>query len=141
MSPDRVARLFPDHFTVLDDGCWAWTRGKIKSGYGAVVIAGRLWPAHRAFYEIYVGPVPEGLDLDHLCRVRHCVNPAHLEAVTRRVNLLRGDTLAAFNAEKTHCPQGHPYDAQNTKVYKNRRYCRTCQRDRNAARKPVKDVA
>lgn len=116
-----------------ENGCWLWTGCIMATGYGQVNLGGRsagLSVAHRAMYELIVGPVPPGLDLDHLCRVRHCVNPSHLEPVTRRVNLLRGETVTAANAAKTHCPQGHAYDEANTIRYEGKRQCRICGNDR-----------
>lgn len=65
-------------------------------------------------YELYKGAIPEGLQIDHLCRVRRCINPDHLEAVTRHENILRGESVIAKLARKTHCSKGHPFDAQNT---------------------------
>ena len=85
--------------------------------------------AHRFAYETFVGPIPEGLTIDHLCRIRHCVNPEHLEAVTDRVNILRGEGISAQHARATHCPQGHPYDLINTYVAPDGdRDCRDCRR-------------
>lgn len=105
--------------------CWLWTGAKTTNGYGA--FDKRV--AHRWLYERVVGPVPEGLQLDHLCRVRHCVNPAHLEPVTQRENLYRGNTIPALNAAKTHCPTGHPYDEANTyRTPAGYRQCRACAR-------------
>lgn len=114
--------------------CWLWTALKNGSGYGIITINKKVRLAHRFAYELLVGPIPDGLQLDHLCRVRHCVNPAHLEPVTCRENLHRGDTWAARNAAKTHCPQGHPYDEKNTLVSGGLRSCRTCARDRARSR-------
>ena len=128
------------------DGCWLWTGAKTKAGYGNVMWQGRNWVAHRVSYSLLVGPVPEGLDLDHTCHNgdqscagglgcphRCCVNPAHLEPVTRSVNLIRGKTLIAEQVAKTHCPQGHPYDAANTYVTKRgSRQCRICAKASNA---------
>lgn len=86
--------------------------------------------AHRVAYELFVAEIPEGFDLDHLCRNRGCVNPDHLEPVTRRENLLRGETIPARNARITHCPQGHPYDAENTRIRPcGRRRCAACNRE------------
>lgn len=93
--------------------------------------------AHRVAYELVVGPIPDGLQLDHLCKVRKCVNPAHLEAVTCGENIRRGDTgkaAAEVQSSKTHCPQGHPYSGDNLAHYRGRhgrryRACRICRRE------------
>lgn len=87
------------------DGCWIYTGAIQPNGYGYFHLDGRMRYAHRVAYQLLVGPIPTGLDLDHLCRVRACCNPAHLEPVTRRENLLRGDTLTRAHAERRHC--GH----------------------------------
>lgn len=122
--------------TVLDEqtGCWLWTGQIGRRGYGQIGSGsdGRTLLTHRVSYELNVGPIPEGLTLDHLCRVRHCINPAHLEPVTARENILRGETLAAANIAKTHCPQGHPYSPENTYIYKGSRSCRICSRAKSA---------
>lgn len=113
--------------------CWLWTAYVMPTGYGRF---GRQL-AHRFAYEHLVGPIPEGLDLDHLCRVRHCVNPAHLEPVTRAENLRRGikprreknPWCARWQREKTHCPRGHEYTPENVYSPPSRpsaRYCRQC---------------
>jgi hypothetical protein len=96
----------------------------------------RQRPAHRIAYELVVAPVPAELDLDHLCRVRRCVNPAHVEPATRQVNLLRGVGHPAVNAAKTHCPKGHPFDDANTYHWEGHRQCRAC---RFAADKRYRD--
>lgn len=118
------------------DGCWLWMSTIMKNGYGHFRVGAKKVYAHRFSYVLANGPIQTGCDLDHLCRVRHCVNPSHLEAVPRRVNLLRGETLVAANARKTHCPQGHPYTQDNTYTYHGSRQCMTCrtERDRNRAR-------
>lgn len=113
------------------NGCIEWVGGLNWKGYGKVAIGGRTKVAHRVAYELLVGPIPDGLTLDHLCRNRACVNPEHLEPVTNRENILRGTAPSAMNAAKTHCPQGHPYDEANTYVSaKGSRHCRQCHAER-----------
>lgn len=110
-----------------DDGCWLWTATLDSDGYGSLWVQGTMVSTHRFAYELLVGPIPDGLTLDHLCRVRRCVNPDHLEPVTHRENTLRGESFAAANAAKTRCPRGHPYDDENTYVDGDGgRHCRTC---------------
>lgn len=118
------------------DDCWEWAGFVDGGGYGKFRFAGKSVRAHRFIYEKEVGPIPEGLDLDHLCRNRACVNPAHLEAVDRRTNLLRGVGQSAVNARKTHCVHGHPFDGDNIYILPNGwRRCRTCWRESNRARR------
>lgn len=115
------------------ESCWLWTGALYSNGYGhfRVQLHSGLSPlAHRWAYMQLVGLIPEGLELDHLCRVRNCVNPAHLEPVIHRENQRRGEGACAIHARKTHCPQGHPYDETNTSVSGGKRYCRTCKRTR-----------
>ena len=112
-----------------EDACWPW-QGVVHptTGYGHFSVShSHLMPAHRMSYKLAIGEITHGMTIDHLCRIRRCVNPAHLEMVTHRVNLLRGETLAARNAAKTHCPQGHPYNDVNTYRMRNGgRGCRQC---------------
>jgi hypothetical protein len=139
-----LRRMTPPHERVLNrvddvNGCWVF-QGAKSWGYGVLGTGRRgdgtrrMTSAHRVVYEALVGPVPEGLDLDHLCRNRACVNPTHLEPVTRQVNLLRGLTIPAAHAAKTHCPQGHAYDEANTHVYRGMRLCRACDREKHRRR-------
>lgn len=109
-----------------DDECWLWTASLNNRGYSQFLHNRLLRLGHRFSFELLVGPIPDGLQLDHLCRVRHCVNPAHLEIVTPRENCLRGKSIAAENARKTHCPRGHPYSGDNLIIRQNGRSCRIC---------------
>lgn len=112
---------------LITESCWEWQGRLDPRGYGRY--AGRL--AHRISYELLRGPIPSGLELDHLCRVRNCVNPDHLEPVTHRENTLRSTSPSAINATKSACPSGHPYDAENTYISPGGdRHCRACNRDR-----------
>lgn len=108
---------------------WVWTAGKTSDGYGQFRHDREtVKTAHITAYELLVGPVPDGKQLDHRCRVRRCVRPDHLEPVTQRMNIMRGMGLARFNAGVTHCPKGHPYKGRNLYVNPNTgaRNCRTC---------------
>lgn len=118
-----------------ENGCIEWTGGLNGAGYGQFYRGGRNSAnetgkgyAHRYAYEYYVGPIPDGMHLDHLCRNRKCCNPAHLEPVTHRENILRGSAPAARHARKTHCPAGHEYSGDNLYVHpvKGQRICRMC---------------
>lgn len=119
--------------------CWLWTRALDKDGYGRFTYEGRPGRAYRVAYQIFVGPIPDGLQIDHLCQVHACVKavadehgPAHLEPVTQLVNVLRSEiTMAGRNARKTHCLRGHPFDLLNTYWHGERRHCRTCRAERD----------
>lgn len=112
------------------DNCWVWKASVGSHGYGQFVPThGRIVLAHRFAYELLIGTIPEGKQLDHLCRNRTCVNPLHMEPVTQRENLLRGDTIISRCLQKTHCPQGHPLDGDNLDPFFLRRgwrQCKTC---------------
>ena len=113
--------------------CWLWTGSVTSEGYGQLSHYGKNLSVHRLAYELHQGAIPTGLQLDHLCRVRHCANHDHLEAVSRRTNLLRGAGVGAKAARKTHCPQGHPYSGGNLRLEEQpsgylRRRCRACNR-------------
>ncbi len=116
-------------------GCWIWKAAKSIGGYGRFRTGSlanktrRHEYAHRVAYQLCVGPIPGELQLDHLCRVRACVRPDHLEPVSCRENLLRGDTITAACAAKTHCPMGHAYAGANLLVWSDgQRRCRECRR-------------
>lgn len=115
--------------------CWLWRGAADSHGYGRFHLIDYTTGAHRFAYESAVGPIPDGLQLDHLCRVPLCVNPQHLEPVLQIVNVRRGKS-GDWQRSKTHCPQGHPYDAENTYVSKTgSRSCRACARDRYRKKK------
>jgi hypothetical protein len=116
--------------------CWLWTAATNRQGYGQFHAHRQAILAHRWAYIDARGPIPDGLQLDHLCRIPACVNPVHLEAVTPQVNTLRGVSRAAVNAVKTHCIRGHEFDVVNTYVLPNgKRRCRHCARIADHARR------
>ena len=126
-------RSVEDRFwSKVDTGgeCWLWLASLYPGGYGNFWDGTRHVRAHRWAYERLVGPIPEGLQLDHLCRVRVCVNPDHLEPVTNRENIMRGEGLTAKQARQTHCKRGHEFTEANTYLQKRDggrvgRVCRT----------------
>jgi hypothetical protein len=126
LLPPRVLdRIVFDGYS----GCWRWCGYRNEKGYGRAEVKGLPPTVHQITYTLLVGPVPEGLVLDHLCRVRDCSCPRHLEPVTAEENFRRGAT--GWNGDKTHCPAGHPYDEVNTYWIENskgsrRRDCRAC---------------
>lgn len=136
-TPNEWKRLSPQerfemlHIPEPNSGCWLWIGGTATHGYGRIMVKGRRIGAHRYSYELHKGPIPEGLQIDHLCRTRSCVNPDHLEAVTGRTNVLRGNTVVAENARKTHCSRGHLFSGRNLslKIQDGRirqRLCKAC---------------
>ena len=121
------------------DGCWTWKLTLDEDGYGRFRIGSKRWYAHVLSHEMEIGPVPPDFHVDHKCRTRACVNPAHLEAVTVKVNTLRGVGPTAQNARKTHCSRGHEFTEINTIWKDGRRNCRTCRRaSREAEKREVK---
>lgn len=128
--PERIqAKIEPEPMS----GCWLWTASLNDDGYGQVWMAGKMRKAHRVVYTALRGEIPAGLELDHLCRIRSCVNPDHLRPVTTRANIFAPGSLAdaKHKAAKTHCLRGHPLSGDN--IYTLRlplRQCRICARDR-----------
>lgn len=127
---------------LTDNDCWLWTgttQGRDKWQYGKVKYLGKVTGSHRHLYEMLVGPIPEGHQIDHLCRNTLCQNPAHMEAVTQQENIRRGK-VGEYCASKTHCPRNHPYVLTNTyKDSKGARCCKTCRalRGRERSHNPV----
>ena len=107
--------------------CWLWQKSKNDQGYGHIYLEGRLQSAHRVSYVVFVGPLKKNLTIDHKCRVPSCINPDHLEAVSMRENILRGNGLAAIQARQTYCKRGHPLSGANLYMEPGgRRRCRAC---------------
>ena len=130
--------------TIVEDegGCWIWMSSRSGGGYGTTVMSaktiGDYTPSkrlrlyvHRWNYEYFIADIPEGLQLDHLCRVRECVNPYHLEPVTRSENIKRGVGVGSQWSSRTHCSAGHEYTPENTARDRrdNARVCRACRRE------------
>lgn len=125
--------------------CWTWSGRTNGDGYGLIDVRGNGIRSHRLAYELARGPIPDGLEIDHLCRNRACVNPDHLEPVDGRTNTHRGFSFAAINARKTHCVNGHEFTPDNTYTRANRvgRDCRACMAIRQvkcAARRKIKST-
>ena len=129
--PDRIERK------IKRVECWEWTACHSSNGYARVVWNGRVQNAHRVVWHIATGEdIPDGMELDHLCRNRSCVNPVHLEVVDKRTNILRGFGPTAVNARKTHCKRGHEFADENTYIESDGgRRCRTCRSEKHRQRK------
>ena len=126
---------YKEYYNVDDNGCWVWSRAVSGNGYGNYGNKG----AHRVFYELFIGNIEKGMQIDHTCRVRACVNPEHLEQVTAQENILRSmpyrmaNMGGLFHLNKTECPNGHPYSEENTSNSKRKngrtfRRCKACRR-------------
>jgi hypothetical protein len=120
-----MERMELKYEAVPEAGCWLWTGAISQHGYGRFYFRGKAEAAHRASYILYRSEIPEGLEIDHLCRTRNCVNPDHLEPVTPKVNRLRGYGWAGIHSRRTHCPKGHQLVSDRYHGHK-RRWCETC---------------
>lgn len=132
MAPRRT---FLDLFTRsmrLPNECWPWAGSISDKGYARF---GHTGTAYRRAYDAYFGPIPDGLEIDHRCGNRACVNPAHLEAVDHYTNVMRSGNFVAVHARKTHCANGHPLSGDNLRITPDKRLCMTCKRQRNSAYK------
>ena len=137
---DRLRRLdalgpkFAERFVVSDDGCWLWVAGKDNNGYGQFWVKPRTRRAHQLAYEAVHGPVPNGLELDHICRKPACINPDHLRAVTHYENVMCGFGVGARAARQERCKHGHDLTPENlVKTSGTRRMCLLCHRRRALA--------
>lgn len=123
MSRKAISAIerFNRKYQVLEDGCWKWLGAIGRDGYGNFTVNGKTISPHKFAYEQFVGAIESGFQVTHLCKNRCCVNPNHLDLI---------ESLGAFNASKTHCPNGHEYDSQNTyKTPSGKRMCKTCRSD------------
>jgi hypothetical protein len=129
-APLTAVERFASKYIMRESGCWEWQQ-HLNRGYGVFTVHGKAKMAHRVMWELVGHKVDLSLELDHICNNRKCVNPKHLQEVTRQVNLLRSGSQSALNARKKTCPKGHPYTGRNLMVFRGKRHCRTC----NTARK------
>jgi hypothetical protein len=135
MAVVATERLLTKILLRPDSGCWEWQAFRDQDGYGTFWLNGENRRAHRASYELFVGPIPDAATLDHLCRNRSCVNPEHLEPVSIGENLMRSPVApASVNASKTHCARaGHPLSGANLYICpRGKRECRACRRETTA---------
>lgn len=145
MQPtDELQQRVKRNIKIDVKGCWVWQRTISKNGYGGAWLKtgyrqGINTSAHRVSYLAFKGEIPARYQIDHLCKVRSCVNPEHLEAVTPRENVMRSDAKFKEQMRRTHCPQGHEYTVENTYYRPSRaggvcRNCKQCFYERNKAR-------
>ena len=121
----ELERRFDQYVDATGD-CWLWLGALDRDGYGQVSVSSRTRRAHRWVWTVLVGEIPKGLVIDHLCRVKSCVNPDHMEPVTRAENVMRGYGPPAKHARQSHCNRGHPLSGDNLYQARGRRYCRAC---------------
>jgi len=129
MRKRSIEDVFRKLIPIPESGCWIW-EGCTARGYGVSFKFNGTTRVHKIIYEWTHGPVPEGKVLDHLCRVRCCANPDHLEVVTAVENTLRGSGITAINKQKRHCKHGHELTNENVRLVKGGRSCKQCERDK-----------
>ena len=125
-TEEQTERFFK--FIDKTESCWNWTGFKNAQGYGHFRMKDHVYKAHRVSYLIKYEKIDSDLYIDHLCRNTSCVNPSHLEQVTHKENIIRGDGITASNARKTHCKYGHEFTPENTYQKSMGRECRTCKK-------------
>lgn len=139
-----IQRFNEQIMPVTESGCILWIGNCLPKGYGHFSMNYKKIYPHRFAYELERGPIPKGMTIDHLCRVRCCVNVNHMEVVTRGENTLRGESVSGINSRKTHCIRGHEFIGDNIITYKTGKACRTCvnagRRRRAADRRQKQDV-
>lgn len=147
MRRSAVSRFMDKLEMITESGCWVWMACCNGNGYGRFGLSGRTVYAHRFAFELLRGPIPPGLEIDHLCRVRSCVNPYHMEAVTDRVNTLRGESVSALHHRKSKCSNGHALTGDNVRIEFSkiskygRRRCKQCARDYDAKKRALRHTA
>jgi hypothetical protein len=133
-EPDAPIVRFQERYDVNEDDCWIWNGAVDRAGYGKFGIRKQTFRAHKWRWEHEHGPVPDGLVLDHLCRVTSCVNPNHLEPVTPLENTMRGDHPAAVRRRNGFCHRGHPLEGDNVRIpaaHPERWVCVACRAENN----------
>ncbi|WP_081856562.1 HNH endonuclease [Sphingobium sp. DC-2] len=136
LSPDDLPRFEEKRSKATAEACWTWNAAKTREGYGAFYLQGKMYQAHRVAVKVDGYAVPTNAVIDHICRNRSCVNPAHLRTVDRKTNVHENsDAPAHINSLKTRCPVGHPYEGYNLLIERGRRVCRECKNERQRRRR------
>ena len=138
---EEVLQKLYDNTVCDEHGCWLWQGGRTTGGFGEASIGGETFYVHRLGFSLTKHALTKGKELDHLCKVRHCWNPAHLEEVLHRTNCLRGGSFSAANAQMTHCKRGHIFSEGNTyRPEEHHRVCKECKRLNDRQRRKLKGL-